>query len=180
MPARGREIGDALARRLVTIEPRPLHHPEAELAAFADPATARRVSELIDRQLGIPGARDLTAELRGGDRLAEVDGCTFLLPTVIWCEDPRHPLAQTELLFPFVSVVEVRQEEMLDLIGPSLVVTALTRREDFRRELMASTRIERLNLGPISTMKISWEQPHEGNMFEFLYKRRSIERQLEF
>ena len=35
--------------------------------------------------------------------------------------------------------------------------------------------IERLNLGPISTMKISWDQPHEGNMFEFLYKRRSIE-----
>jgi hypothetical protein len=25
-------------------------------------------------------------------------------------------------------------------------------------------------------MKISWDQPHEGNMFEFLYKRRSIER----
>ena len=41
-------------------------------------------------------------------------------------------------------------------------------------------RWRRLNLGPISTMKISWDQPHEGNMFEFLYKRRSIERQLEF
>ena len=25
-------------------------------------------------------------------------------------------------------------------------------------------------------MKISWDQPHEGNMFEFLYKRRSIDR----
>jgi hypothetical protein len=24
-------------------------------------------------------------------------------------------------------------------------------------------------------MKISWDQPHEGNMFEFLYKRRSID-----
>ena len=36
--------------------------------------------------------------------------------------------------------------------------------------------IERLNIGPVSTMQISWDQPHEGNMFEFLYKRRSIER----
>ncbi len=36
--------------------------------------------------------------------------------------------------------------------------------------------IERLNIGHVSTMKISWDQPHEGNMFEFLYKRRSIER----
>ena len=36
--------------------------------------------------------------------------------------------------------------------------------------------IERLNIGPVSTMKISWDQPHEGNMFEFLWQRRSIER----
>ena len=46
----------------------------------------------------------------------------------------------------------------------------------FTQDLLDSSLIERLNLGPISTMKISSEQPHEGNMFEFLYKRRSIER----
>jgi hypothetical protein len=32
-----------------------------------------------------------------------------------------------------------------------------------------------LNLGPISTMQISWDQPHEGNLFEFLYRRRALE-----
>jgi hypothetical protein len=26
-------------------------------------------------------------------------------------------------------------------------------------------------------MKIAWDQPHEGNLFEFLYKRRAIDRQ---
>ncbi len=36
--------------------------------------------------------------------------------------------------------------------------------------------IERLNIGPVSTMKISRNQPHEGNMFELLFKWRSIER----
>jgi hypothetical protein len=25
-------------------------------------------------------------------------------------------------------------------------------------------------------MKVSWDQPHEGNLFEFLYRRRSFER----
>jgi hypothetical protein len=39
---------------------------------------------------------------------------------------------------------------------------------------LAASNVERLNIGAISTMKISWDQPHEGNMFEFLYKRRSI------
>ncbi len=43
------------------------------------------------------------------------------------------------------------------------------------QQLLESPLIERLNLGPVPTMKISWDQPHEGNMFEFLYRRRSIE-----
>jgi hypothetical protein len=42
-------------------------------------------------------------------------------------------------------------------------------------DLLECGDIDRLNIGPISTMKISWDQPHEGNMFEFLYKRRSID-----
>jgi hypothetical protein len=73
-------------------------------------------------------------------------------------------------------VVQVPQAEMLKQIGPSLVVTAITRDAAFTEQLLDSPLIERLNLGPVSTMKISWDQPHEGNMFEFLYKRRSIER----
>ena len=57
----------------------------------------------------------------------------------------------------------------------SLAVTAITRDKNFIESLMESTLIDRLNIGPISTMKVSWSQPHEGNMFEFLYKRRSLE-----
>ena len=74
-------------------------------------------------------------------------------------------------------MVEVPQNEMLNKIGPSLVVTAITKDQKFTDALLDSDLIERLNLGAIPTMKISWDQPHEGNMFEFLYKRRSIERE---
>ena len=42
--------------------------------------------------------------------------------------------------------------------------------------LLASPHIDRLNFGPVPTMQISWDQPHEGNLFEFLYKRRAFER----
>ena len=64
---------------------------------------------------------------------------------------------------------------MLGQIGPSLAVTALTRDKTFIEQLLESPLIERLNIGPISTMNVSWDQPHEGNLFEFLYKRRAIE-----
>ena len=99
----------------------------------------------------------------------------YLRPTIVRCESFAHPLSNKEFLCPYASVVELPQAEMLAHIGPSLVVTALTRDPAFQAELLASPLIERLNLGPVSTMKIAWDQPHEGNMFEFLYRRRSIE-----
>jgi hypothetical protein len=86
----------------------------------------------------------------------------------------NHVLSNREFLCPYASVVEVPQNEMLQSIGPTLVVTAITADETFKNQLLAASNVERLNIGAISTMKISWDQPHEGNMFEFLYKRRSI------
>jgi len=67
------------------------------------------------------------------------------------------------------------EQEMLEKIGPSLVVTAITGDAAWIQQLLECPLIDRLNIGPIPTMKISWDQPHEGNMFEFLYKRRSID-----
>jgi hypothetical protein len=72
-------------------------------------------------------------------------------------------------------VLEIPQSEVLGRIGYSLIVTAITQDEAFINDLLECGDIDRLNIGPISTMKISWDQPHEGNMFEFLYKRRSID-----
>jgi hypothetical protein len=174
-PAHGRQIAEALAERLAQIEAKPLDDADAQLAAFRNAKVAERISSLIDSQLKMPGAIDLTAEFRKGGRIAEVDGCVFLLPTVIWCEDPEHPLANTELLFPFVSIVEVPQRELLSHMGSTLVLTAITEDKEFIRSLLASRNVDRLNLGPISTNKISWDQPHEGNLFEHLYHRRAFQ-----
>ena len=175
VPSHGREIAEALAKRLVCIIPKPLDDPEAEIAAFTNPKVAEGISGLIDNQLKVPGATDLTAKHRDGERVVETAGCTFLSPTVIWCEAPEHPLANTEFLFPFVSVVEVPQEEILDRIGPSLVVTAITEDETFIHNFLGSSEVERLNIGPISTNQISWDQPHEGNLFDFLYQQRALQ-----
>ena len=174
-PMQGREIAAALASELVKIDARSLDDPDAQIAAFTDAMFAHRISAMIDSQLKVPGATDVTAELRGGERVVEKDGCTFLLPTVIWCESPEHPLANTEFLFPFVSVVEVPQREMVAHIGPSLVVTAITEDKQFTRSLLDSPDVDRLNLGPIPTNQISWSDPHEGNLFEHLYQQRALQ-----
>jgi acyl-CoA reductase-like NAD-dependent aldehyde dehydrogenase len=175
LPAHGRAVAEALAERLLRIEPRPLDDPEAGLAAFSNPAVAHRISEHIDNLLKQPGAEDVTARLHPGGRIVEVGGCTFLRPTVVRCDDPEHPLASAEFLFPFAAVVEVPQAELLARIGPTLVATAITDDGALREALLRSTDIDRLNLGPVPTCQVVWDQPHEGNLFEHLYRRRAFQ-----
>jgi acyl-CoA reductase-like NAD-dependent aldehyde dehydrogenase len=180
VPAYGREIAEALAERLARVTARPMEDPKAQLAAFVNPAVAERISQLIDSGLRQGGAEEVTAKYRDGGRLVQKDGCTFLLPTIIWCDRPDHPLANTELLFPFASVVEVAQEDMIHAIGSSLVVTAITADSTFFQKLLSATNIDRLNLGPIPTNRISWDQPHEGNLFEHLYRQRAFQLAIDY
>jgi hypothetical protein len=179
VPRHGRAIAEALAQKLGPITPVAPDDPGARLSGFANPKMADSIDAAIEQDLEASGAVDVTAAHREGPRKVIFEGGTYLRPTVVWCESMGHRLANREFLFPYASVVEVPQGEMLDRIGPSLVVTAITRDPGFTRTLLDSPLIERLNLGPVSTMKISWDQPHEGNMFEFLYRRRSIERMWE-
>jgi len=169
------EIAEALARKLGPIAPRPATDESARLAAFANPKMAAAINAAIEQDLAVPGATDVTAAYRNGPRLVEDSGATYLRPTIVRCRSFEHPLANREFLFPFASVLQVPQSEMLARIGPSLVVTAITKDPAFRSELLDSPLIDRLNLGPIPTMHIAWDQPHEGNLFEFLYRRRSLE-----
>jgi hypothetical protein len=145
------------------------------LAAFANPAVARSISATIDRGLRDGGAVDLTRQIRGASRLAERGRVAYLLPTVIWCEDRAHPLANREFLFPYASVVECPTADMPDTIGPTLVVSAIAADRNLVASLMASPNVDRLNIGPIPTWRISWDQPHEGNLFEHLYRQRAFQ-----
>jgi acyl-CoA reductase-like NAD-dependent aldehyde dehydrogenase len=176
VPKYGTEIADALAKKLGPIAPLPSDDENARLSGFANVKMADYIDGAIEADLKTSGAEDVTAKYRNGPRKVIFEGGIYLRPTIVRCDSFAHPLANREFLCPYASVVEVPQSEMLKQIGPSLVVTAITKDPAFIEELIDSHLIERLNLGPISTMKISWDQPHEGNMFEFLYKRRSIER----
>jgi acyl-CoA reductase-like NAD-dependent aldehyde dehydrogenase len=175
VPRHAAEIARALAEKLGPISPRPSTDEQARLAGFANPKIAASINDSIEEGLATPGASEVTAAFRGGPRQVQLEGGTYLRPTIVLCDSFAHPLANREFLFPYASVVPVAQAEMLRQIGPSLAVTAITKDPAFIEALLESPLIERLNLGPISTLNISWDQPHEGNLFEFLYKRRSLD-----
>lgn len=171
VPADSAAIAEALAERLAAQAPAALDDPDATLAGFASAGMADAIDARIDAAL--PGARDVSAAVRGGPRRVDVDGLAFLLPTVVTCA-PDHPLANREYPFPFVAVVELPADQMVSWMGPSLVVAAVTEHPALVADLLAAPHIDRLHLGPIGTTAIHWDQPHEGNLFEWLYRRRAF------
>jgi acyl-CoA reductase-like NAD-dependent aldehyde dehydrogenase len=175
-PKHGRAIAEALADRLAKTQAKAWDDPEARLAAFANPKVAEAINGVVDTLLQTPGASDLTERKRGTGRLVQEGRVAWLLPTVVYCESWDHPLANKEFLFPFASVVECPPDQMLRRIGPTLAAMALTEDPAAARALLDSPHVERLNLGPIPTTRLTWDQPHEGNLFTHLYRQRAFQR----
>lgn len=174
-PRHAEAIAEALAKRFAQVIARAADDERAQIAPFADPAIAERISQMVDGGLTEEGAVDVTAKYRES-RVARHDGCTYLLPTVVLCQSPDHALANKEFLFPFASVVKVNQSEIPERLGKTLVVTAITEDEALINRLLASPLVDRLNIGAVPTLQIGWDQPHEGNLFEHLYARRAFQR----
>ena len=174
VPRHADAIAKALAERLAPIKPLPADHADAKLAGFANPAFADYIDGAVTDGLKEPGARDVSAEVRGPERRVQLEGMEYLIPTIVRVDSMDHVLANREFLFPFTQVIEMPQDEILKDIGYTLVATAITEDKDWIDDLLNNPDIERLNIGPHPTSKIEWNQPHEGNLFEFLYKRRAI------
>jgi len=170
-----REIADAIARRLAAVEALPPDDPKASLAAFTVPGMAEAISQSIDADLKAPGVTDYTAKYRDGSRVLKRGRAEYLLPTVVHCESPDAAIAAKEYMFPFVTVVECAEAKMLEAIGPTLVCSAITEKPELRRALLDATHVDRLNLGPVPTIRLNWLQPHEGNIVDFLYRPRALQ-----
>jgi acyl-CoA reductase-like NAD-dependent aldehyde dehydrogenase len=174
-PRNGDALALALAKKLSGVKPRAWDDPAAEISAFAKPEVAEAINNMVDEGLKTPGARDVTQEVRGTPRLVKDGRIAYLLPTIIRCDSPDHPLANKEFLFPYASVIEYPQADVLKRIGYTLAATALTDDAGFIAECMACANIERLNIGPLPTNRLTWDQPHEGNLFTHLYKQRALQ-----
>lgn len=167
------EIAHAVAERLGPIDAKPPEDPTAALAAFTVPGQARAIAASIRNDLAEDGVTDMTASF--GERLVETERCAYLRPWVVHCDAPDPAIANKEFMFPFVSVVRCAQDAMIDRIGTTLVGSAITEDEAWIQQLLEATNIDRLNIGPIPTIKLDWLQPHEGNIIEFLFRARSFQ-----
>jgi acyl-CoA reductase-like NAD-dependent aldehyde dehydrogenase len=167
------KIAEAIAAKIGPIQPLPPEDPNSALAAFTVPNQADGVNNDIEAALKESGVTDVTAKY--GNRLVKKERCDYLRPTVIHCDGPDAAMAKKEYMFPFCTVVKCPQEKMLEKIGPTLVCSAITEDRKFQRTLIDATHIDRLNLGPIPTIKLNWLQPHEGSIVDFLFRARAYQ-----
>ncbi|MFN3190075.1 MAG: aldehyde dehydrogenase family protein [Aureliella sp.] len=167
------KIAAALAERLGPEDVLPPEDENAGLAAFTNAQMATGTYAMAQQDLEESGVQDMTAGF--GDRLIEKERCAYLRPMIVHADSPDRGVASKEYMFPFVSVVQCPQKDMVKKIGPTLVGTALTSDQNFIMDLTESTSIDRLNIGPVPTNRLNWLQPHEGNLTEFLYRSRAYQ-----
>jgi acyl-CoA reductase-like NAD-dependent aldehyde dehydrogenase len=168
-----KEIAQALAEKLGPIEPLPPEDPQAGLAAFTVQGMAKSVWGMIEADLKESGVTHCTEKF--GPRLIEKERCAYLRPTIIHCSSPANAAASKEYMFPFSTVVECPQDQMLAKIGYTLVGSAITNDEQWIKQLSDATHIDRLNIGPIPTTRLNWLQPHEGSIIDFLFRGRAYQ-----
>jgi acyl-CoA reductase-like NAD-dependent aldehyde dehydrogenase len=171
-----REIAQALAERLGPVDVRPPEDPEAGLAAFTVAGMGKAVWEMVESDLREQGVTDSTSEY--GPRLVERERCAYLRPLIAHCDSPERELAKKEYMFPFATVVECPQEQMVARIGPTLVCSVITADEKLVQDFSDATHVDRLNIGPIATNQLNWLQPHEGNLIDFLFRSRAYQTSL--
>jgi acyl-CoA reductase-like NAD-dependent aldehyde dehydrogenase len=168
-----KEIAQAIAEKIGPIEAKPPEDPTAGLAAFTVPGQAKAVWGMIEADLKENGVTDMTANW--GPRLIEMERCDYLRPMIVHCASPEAAIAKKEYMFPFSTVVQCPQEQMLEKMGGTLVCTAITKNEKLIQQLSDNIHIDRLNIGPIPTTKLNWLQPHEGNIIDFLFRNRAYQ-----
>ena len=137
------------------------------------PGQAQAIHASIQDKIKEAGADDMT--LPFGARLVEKERCAYLRPWVIHCPSPHAKIANSEYMFPYVTVVQCPQDQMIEKIGPTLVGSAITKDKKWERQLIDATNIDRLNIGAIPTTKLDWLQPHEGNIVDFLFRARAFQ-----
>ncbi len=168
-----KEIARAIAERIGPVDVKSANDPSAELAAFVNPQMATGTWGMVQQDVAESGVTDMTVDY--GPRLVERERCAYLRPMILHADSPQRAVASKEYMFPFSSVVQCPQSDMIKSIGSTLVCTALTRDANWIDQLTNAVHIDRLNIGPIATNRLNWLQPHEGNLTDFLFRSRAYQ-----
>ena len=98
------------------------------------PGQAQSIHASILDKMKEDGVTDVTGKF--GSRLVEKERCAYLRPWVIHCDSPERKIANTEYMFPYVTVVECAQEDMIEKIGAHAWQEIAAQASDWKADLI--------------------------------------------
>ncbi|RFU86787.1 aldehyde dehydrogenase family protein [Streptomyces triticagri] len=158
----------ALAERLGAL---PVLPPQDEKAVLPvqPAATAQAIARHLQQRAG--SARRFSP----ADAVADLgDGSAVLRPAVHLVDGPDAPQLGAELPFPCVWVAPWTPRDGVAPLRGSLVLTAVTEREELIGRLLDEPTISNLYLGDTPTYRIEPGLPHDGYLAEFLMHSKSV------
>ena len=75
---------------------------------------------MLEKDLQDEGVTDLTSKY--GDRLVEQERCAYLRPVIAHADSPDREIVKKEYMFPFATVVQCPQSQMLRVCGAGNVI----------------------------------------------------------
>ena len=112
----------------------------------------------------------------GGDGIVHElgDGSAVLRPAVYQLDRPDAPQTGVELPFPCVWVAPWTPEAGVAVLRETLVLTAITQREELIGRLLDEQTISNVYMGNYPTYYMAPELPHDGYLADFLMRTKAV------
>jgi thienamycin biosynthesis protein ThnO len=166
----------SLARALAQFPVRSLVDVDAVVPAFPDRAVALRLADQILASVA-RGALDVSERVTGMPLVQEIDGWTFLRPTVLLL-DSDDPLFGAEFPFPFVTVTEVPPHDVARICRGSLIVSVIGDAPHVVDALLQEPKVDKVFVGDFFDRGYVAKDPHEGFVTEFLFFKKAFAAEL--
>jgi acyl-CoA reductase-like NAD-dependent aldehyde dehydrogenase len=156
-----------ISNRISDYELRDILVEDAVIPAFKDHETAANINEFIAANTDSKQTNN-TAE----QRLIELNGATYLRPTVVRTEDYDSELA-TELPFQYITVTQIDEGNFEDAISGSLSLTLFTENEELDERALHHPEVSKVYADGAAPNALDPTEPHEGYITDTLLQKKA-------
>ena len=135
---------------------------------------AKKMNEMIEEYIAKGEVEDITEEVRGSARLYEFDRAGALLPTVLYVKKKDSKMFGLELPFPFITVINAEQEELIYYSTNSLILSVVSDDKELINALCRESTILKVFCGDYIERGYNYLDPHEGYIIDFTYQKKAV------
>lgn len=135
---------------------------------------ARLLNTMIDEFVSKGEVLDVTFNIRNRPRLVEINNKGIIFPTVLLVKNKKSKAFGLELPFPFVSVIQVEENEILEYAKNTLIMSVISDSAELVKDLCYEKSILKVFSGANIERGYNYLDPHEGYMLDFFNHKKAV------